>query len=359
MMSLLMAKRVWRVVCGLVCVAGVGTLCAQSGTVAGEAPVPTLRVFVNLVQVPVLVLNSHLETVKGVDPSRFTVSIDSGPAAPPRHVRVEGDDPIALGVLLDVSGRSGVMGKMGDAFKKLSSAGLHPVDHVTVFARECHLFRSLSYTTPQPTLLADGIDRALAAWGRTAKRSPACTGEVHLWDAMYRVLQELSTQPGRRVLIAVSDGEDHGSKHSWNEVRYLAQGAGVAIFGLMDYDGDPFNGFGKQQAGGGEDPFQIVSERSGGLILNGESADVAKQLSRVLTLVRQRYVVEFILPRQNVGGEHDLLVKVAKGHPLVRPSGVSVLLPDPAVENDPMTIPQDTTNAPELGKRKILTPKPS
>lgn len=334
-----------------------GANAAQTGT---EAPVATLRVFVDLVQVPVLVLNDHLEPLRDVDPSRFTVSVDSGPEKHPRHVRVEGDDPVALGIFLDVNARRSVMGKTGVALANLGSVALRAPDHVTVFAMDCHLFRSMSYARAQPALLEEGVDRALAAGEKALKIKQGCREQVYLWDAVYRVLLELAAQQGRRVLIVVSNGEDRGSKHTWNEVRLLAQSAGVAIFGLTAYTGEPLDVFGNQRPGlGGEDPFRVLSETSGGILLPTDRDDLSKQMARIMAMVRQRYVVEFSRPRDNAPGMHDLLVKVAKGHPLVRPSGVSMSIPDPAVEKDSMTIPRDTTDAPEFGKRTILKPKPN
>jgi hypothetical protein len=48
-------------------------------------------------------------------------------------------------------------------------------------------------------------------------------------------------------------------------------------------------------------------------------------------------------------------VKIAKGEELfVRPSGISIPLPDPELEKDPSTIHADTAVAPEQGNRRIM-----
>jgi hypothetical protein len=47
-------------------------------------------------------------------------------------------------------------------------------------------------------------------------------------------------------------------------------------------------------------------------------------------------------------------VKIDKGIYKIRPSGVSVALPDPAWMADPTTIQTGPSQAPEEGKRKVI-----
>ena len=109
-----------------------------------DGGVPTLHVYTNLVQVPTLVLTMSQDRVgKPIAESRFSVSIDSGRWFRATHVRQEGDDPISLSILLDVSGDSAdVMPKMGDALGKLASLSLHSRDRVSMYALDCSLRRS-------------------------------------------------------------------------------------------------------------------------------------------------------------------------------------------------------------------------
>jgi hypothetical protein len=87
---------------------------AQDGPTPRDAPIPTLHVYANLIQVPILVLDSQRRPLKKrISANRFSVSIDSGPWFRATHVRQEGDDPISLSILLDVSGDSSeLMAKM-------------------------------------------------------------------------------------------------------------------------------------------------------------------------------------------------------------------------------------------------------
>ena len=64
---------------------------------------PTLRVYTNLMQVPVLVLTHDYQRMKPIDPSGFRLSLDAGPRFHSSYVRREGDDPISLAILIDAS----------------------------------------------------------------------------------------------------------------------------------------------------------------------------------------------------------------------------------------------------------------
>jgi hypothetical protein len=71
-------------------------------------------------------------------------------------------------------------------------------------------------------------------------------------------------------------------------------------------------------------------------------------------MVRERYIVEFPRPSNSTAGEHGMEVKIDKGTFSIRPSGVSVPLPDPVVMADPSTIQAGPSRAPEEGTRKVI-----
>ncbi len=343
-----------------------------------EGPIHTLHVYMNLIQVPVLVLDDEFQRMKPLDPSKFLVSLDSGPAFRPRHVRQEGDDPITLGILLDANGEPDVMPRIGAAISALAPNSLHPSDHVTIYGLDCGLTRSANDVPADPAILKTGVDNALASWTerRKIKHLEPCAKRINLWDAMMFAVDKLSQLPGRRVLLAVTDGNDHGSTVKWRDVVELAQARGVAVFGYAPAGGlagrmPVSNGSGGRMSrssasslpaavGGGimsEDPFTLVCQLTGGMVMSAAPPFMAKQLVKFTTFVRERYIIEFSRARNDTPGEHNILVTV-RDHPTayIRPAGVTIMLPDPAVANDPNTIPRDTSDAPEIGNRKPVKP---
>jgi hypothetical protein len=340
-----------------------------------EEPIHTLHVYMDLIQIPVLVLDSELERMKPILPAKFLVSLDSGPVFRPRHVRQEGDDPITLAILLDVNGEPDVMPRIGAAIASLAPASLHPSDHITVYGLDCKLIRTLVDAAADPVTLHAAVDDAVASWTERRKikhaAAPPCDKRVNLWDATALAVRNLGELPGRRVLLAVTNGVDHGSTVKWNDLRSYAQMKGVAIFGYaerstsggrMNYSGlssgrpyrssAPYVNFDGTSS---EDPFSSICQLSGGMILTADPAFVPKQLARFTILVRERYIIEFSRARNDTPGEHNIQVTVSS-HPTayIRPAGVTILMPDNAVASDPNTIPRDTTDAPEIGKRKPL-----
>src|ERR1700759_5347027 len=80
-------------------------------------------------------------------------------------------------------------------------------------------------------------------------------------------------------------------------------------------------------------------ELSGGIVMRiGDLTAVSKSLERFVTMLRERYIVEFPRPANSTAGEHGMEVKIDKDIYKIRPSGVSVPLPDPAWMADPTTI---------------------
>jgi hypothetical protein len=336
-----------------------------------DAGVPTLHVYTNLVQVPTLVLTMNQDLIdKPIAESRFSVSIDSGRWFRATHVRQEGDDPISLSILLDVSGdAAGLMPKMEDALGKLAPSSLHPRDRVSVYALDCSLRRSLNDAPADSVSITRAVGGALEPWRLHKRNKPGAGCELngHLWDALGAVALALSDLPGRRVILVVTDGRDTGSRNSWNGVREFAQAKGIAIFALNSTRAPSgIESIGRGRGGylsNGEDASAIkkelvsVCELSGGIVMRmSERMNLSKSLEQFVTILRERYIVEFPRPANSTAGEHHLEVKIDKGvYIIIRPSGVSVPLPDPALAADPTTIQAGPSNAPEQGTQKVMT----
>jgi hypothetical protein len=329
---------------------------AQDVSTPQDEPIHTLHVYANLIQIPTLVLGPYREQIKKPIPeSRFSVSIDSGQWFRVTHVRLEGDDPISLSILLDASGDTAeLMPKIGDAIARLAPLSLHPKDHVSVYALDCSLVRSWNDVPAETVGLKAAVDDALESWTlRRQKRHGAnCRQTVHLWDALAYVVADLYKLPGRRVILVVSDGKDRGSEHRWNDVRVYAQTEGVAVFGVtsippyMVGDNRMFSRLSN------ENPLPSLCELSGGMMLLTSVRSLEETLTRFTTMLRQRYIVEFPRPANSTAGMHDIRVTIAKGEGnFIRSSGISVPLPDAAVLKDPTTVPSDPSLAPEQGKR--------
>jgi len=343
----------WVCVLGLVVGAGL-----QGGRlVAQDAPITTLHVYANSIQVPVLVLGRNHEAIPQIAGNRFNVSIDDGPLFRATHVRLEGDDPISLSILLDVGGsETEMLAKIGEAIAGLAPLSLHARDQVSVYVLDCSLVRSLKDEPAEYGRLKAGVDSALQPWvsrGRKARKRE-CQHPMHLWDALTYMTSEMTGLSGRRVILAVTDGNDTGSKRTWNELRTYAQSTGVAIFGLSFAPAMLLRqGVLNKSYAGHEDALEAVCELSGGMVIGADERGVAQKLKLFTTMVRGRYIVEFPRPLKGEAGQHHLDITIKKSDASIRAAGISVPVPDPVLMADPMTVPTDPSSTPELGKHHV------
>jgi hypothetical protein len=353
----MMARGIGAGLCVLGLAAGSGGAVSRGEQVAPptqDEPIRTLHVYANLMQIPVLVLSLYHTQLAPIPGGRFSVSIDSGPPFRPTHVRPEGDDPISLSILLDARGpEDDLLPKMQDAIAGLAPLFLQPQDRISIYALDCSLAQSLNGGSVGPAELKRAVDLALRVWAdrRKSWHSPRCQQALQLRDALSLVVEKTYSIPGRHVVLAVTDGSDKGSKHSWDDVRILAQAAGVAIFGLA-YDSIstgvvPNRNF--------EDNFNSACELSGGTVLTTTGRGEAQALKKFLGMVRGRYIVEFPRPVESAPGRHDFRITIAKSAAFIRPAGISVPAADPAVLEDPMTVRPDASEEPAEGMGGVPT----
>ena len=96
-------------------------------------------------------------------------------------------------------------------------AALGPKDQVTLAAFNDHLF-TLARRETVPAQRVRAVDR-LAPWGGTA-----------LYDVIVRGVQLLSRQPGRRVLVVFSDGDDRTSHATIANVETAMRTTDATLF---------------------------------------------------------------------------------------------------------------------------------
>ncbi|HET6216588.1 MAG TPA: hypothetical protein VFE27_06180 [Acidobacteriaceae bacterium] len=135
--------------------------------------------------------------------------------------------------------------------------------------------------------------------------------------------------------------------NTWNELRVFAAASGVAIFGITRHESRPSP----------EAAFQLVCAQTGGLVLTTKIGKVSRGLERFTTMLRERYILEFPRTDSAASGPHSLDVTIANSNAVIRSTGISVPIADPRILADPTTVPSDPSHAPQLGKRRILTPE--
>ena len=325
--------------------AGCSALAATAQDDGQDQKIPTLHAYADLVQVPTLVLGKDRRPLPPIPESRFFVSIDGGPKFRVTHARLEGDDPISLAILLDLSDPDRtLMRTIDEVISSLAPAELHDHDRVAVYALDCQLIRApLGFPVDRDALKL-AVRIALSGWKARgeARMKPGCADRRFLWDSIGMVTNGLYQQSGRRVMLVLSDGFDSGSRNSWSAIREYAQERGVAVFGMPE--GYIALGYPKD--------FASLCELTGGVVLLSDGTSPAKQMARFMDLVRGRYIVEFPHPVSTEGGYRLMEITIARSDAFIRPSGISVPLDNPAILNDPNTVRPDPSHAPAPGTHR-------
>ena len=326
-----------------------------------ETPPVTLHVYTDLLQIPVLVLNQAQQPMVGLTSKQFRLSVDTGPLFEPPYVRREGDDPIALTVLLDAN----VRGAAAEARAVAAVAGLvgHALTERDRVVLEAVHACGATRTEPLRVTSAAVVRRRMAAVLNARDAAPAnaaCEKPKPLWDMMADAVVRQGDQSGRRVLLVVSDGVDRGSRTVWRDLRRAASERSVAIFGVS-FPEERTREWRKTSATRGvpePDALMALCELTGGVLTWSSSAELEGAMQEVVRMVRERYILEFARPEHMESGAHDLDVTVAKGNAFVRPAGISFPRADAAERTATDAMPVRGTRAPEPGKRRVLNGPP-
>jgi hypothetical protein len=322
-----------------------------SDTQSDEHPY-TLHVYSRLIQAPTLVLSRDRTELPPIDPQKFNISLDSGPRFHATHIRREGDDPISLAILLDVSGdQSDLLAAFRHTFISWVSTSLKPQDHISIYAVDCAMLQTSVHAPPSSATLQKDLDTAIdSPKTHGTKAHTGCRDSFNLRDAIVVVMQKMSTLPGRLVLLVVTDGHDGGSSINASTLRSVATNDAVTIFGLTNPGSIYF-----QQ----ETKFKDLVESSGGTYLESAPGKLPRALSDFVTMLRGRYILEFPMPANNTPGSHDIHVTIDHSNAFITTSGFTIAGPNPLLEHDPTTVQNEHPDAPILGKhRPSSSPQP-
>lgn len=297
----------------------------------------TIRVYANLMQIPVLILSQRHQSLPLIDATKFTVRLDTRQPFRPGVVRQQGDDPITLAILLDGSSPDALLPLLLESLPVMADRQLTGRDRVAVYGMDgCKLRRFSTLVPASGFFVADSVKRALAylpyqpGMGR-------CDGPIGLWDAVDYLTGTLADEPGRRVVMAVTNGQDHGSSRVQAEtLRKDANHNGVAIFAVAERyrvphldpqlrHGDPGSKAGSW--------LQEITEGSGGMVIETTRNNLLYTFSRFVQLLRGRYIVEFPRPTGLSGGTSTISIACGQPRAFIRPAGTSVPITDPVMRD--------------------------
>lgn len=282
------------------------------------AAVPTL-------ELPVLVVDHQHRPVDDVTLGQLKIKTGAGAPFAPLSMRLQGVDPLSLGILIDASRDSfHDLTKLDGDLAGLVGSQLLPTDRITMYAIDCAMTRSLNGVAPEPAVLRKGVADALGAPTlHNGQSHSSCGKTVHLWDDIATAVAGLSHAPGRKVLLLISSGNDGGSKYDWIAVQQYAFDQGVAIFALRDQrqaqaddytrnsmtttHGTPgaTSTFTPPPAARSANNMELLCANDGGLTLSSSPEFRRDGLADILFLIRNRLILTIPKDAYQPGTAHS------------------------------------------------------
>src|SRR5260370_41816253 len=181
-----------------------------------------IRTTVDLVLVPVAVIDGANRIVPGLGQENFHLFEDKHPQ-PIKNFWKE-DEPVSMGILLDVSG------SMKDKFDRAQDAvkalleGSNPQDEFFLVTFANH-----------PTLLRDFTQNTDEIQGSLPFAVPR--GRTSLLDAIVHAVNNMKkARYRRRALVIISDGGDNRSRYTAKDVKSLIKEADVLVYSIAVCD---------------------------------------------------------------------------------------------------------------------------
>jgi VWFA-related protein len=252
---------------------------------------------VKLVTVYAAVRDKHGKIIPNLNQSDFALQEDARPQTIKYFAR-ESDLPLTLGLLVDTSL------SQRRVLDQEKSASYSFFDHILRenkdkaflihFDREVELLQDLTASreklragleqldTPSFSNTSAGSGGARGSGGGGSGRGHGHGGGgTLLYDSIYLASNELmKKQQGRKALIILTDGVDHGSKESLNTAIASAQRADTAVYSILFADEDAY-GSGGRGGYGGHGGYGGGGRGGGGRYPQQDRPDGKKVLERI------------------------------------------------------------------------------
>src|SRR5713226_3426859 len=181
-----------------------------------------LRVNVDLVLVPVTIMDGMNRLVKGLDRNDFEVYEGENPQDI-RYFSSE-DAPVSIGIIMDVS---------GSMASKMERAREAVMEFLNTANPQDEFFMITFSDKPQEA--SDFTQRVEDVQAKLLYTSPK--GRTALLDAVYLGISKMrQAQYQRKALLIISDGGDNHSRYTEREISSLVKEADVMIYAIGIYD---------------------------------------------------------------------------------------------------------------------------
>ncbi len=240
----------------------------------------TITVDVDLVDVHFTVSDKKGKLFTGLKKKDFRVYEDGRPQ-PITNFSAETDLPLTIGLLVDTSGsiRDKLRFEQEAAIEFFYSTIRRRKDQGMLIAFDSGV-DLLQDFTDNPETLAEAV-RKIRAGGGTS-----------LYDAIsLAVTAKVAGQPGRKVLIVISDGDDNASRVSLTETMAVAQKNNVSIYAIST---NATAHFGTREQQRGDKTLKTFSDETGGrAFFPFKLEDLAVSFADISEELRSQYTLAY------------------------------------------------------------------
>jgi Ca-activated chloride channel homolog len=243
-----------------------------------------IRTTVELVLVPVTVMDDSNRIVTGLEQENFQLYEDKHPQ-PVRHFWKE-DAPVSVGIVLDVSGSMNTkIERARDAVGAMLKAS-NPQDE----------FLLITFAD-QPTLVQDFTQNVDDIQSHLLFTTPK--GRTSLLDAIVLAVSNMrKAQYQRKALVIVSDGGDNRSRYTEKDVKSLIKEQDLLVYSIGVFDRQ----YRSQEERLGPELLAEISSMTGASAYTLDNPnDLPAIAGRIATELRNQYILGY----RPDGSRHD------------------------------------------------------
>lgn len=292
-------------------------------------PDEVVKVSTALVSIPVIVNDRQGRYISGLKAEDFTVFHDGTQQSISFFAAEE--EPLTVALLLDTSlSTRDVLGKIKDAAKDFIKL-LQPADRCMIVSFD-YAVHVLSPLSSDRKALEKAIKQAeIGEFAGTVLR-----------DAVLQVVaRSLADVKGRKALIVLTDGKDHGSYPTQSELLYTLEESDAMVYTVFYKTDLPFGPFRRGRMGGDFPPrgplgrrraraeiddeeaiefLTQMSKATAGRFYNRDVTDLKKTFQLIADELRKQYRLGYYPPQDAAsdGALHRIRVKVARQDTIIR-----------------------------------------
>jgi VWFA-related protein len=258
-----------------------------------DLPETTIRVDVSVVNVLATVRDRKGGLVSTLDKADFEIREDGKPQEILYFSR-ESKLPLTLGLLVDSSvSQERVIPEERRAAEAFLRQVLTPQDAAFLVSFDVTV-DLLQDITSSVDFLRAGLERIRVNTGGGAGSMGGPfpqiqTGGTHLYDAVFLASDEvIRNEAGRKALILITDGQDHGSRVSRDEAVEAAQRADVILYSILFWDRGFYGWGGSGYRGDSE--LRKMAEETGGRVFEARNdRELQKAFDQISEELRSQY----------------------------------------------------------------------